>query len=211
MAGLSSPAVASKGEPEPIFFDSPEAFYAWLEANHRSAAEVWVGYWKRHTGKPSLTWSQAVDQALCFGWIDGVLKSIDEESHRQRFTPRKPTSNWSKVNIEKVARLTAEGKMRPAGVAAFERRAPDAGDAYSFEREHATFEPDQEKRFRASRKAWAFWESQPPSYRRAATHWVTSAKRPETREKRLGELVDDSANGLRVKQLRPRVADWKKT
>ena len=210
-ACLGWTAVAQKREPEPIFFDSPQAFYAWLEDNHDKESEVWVGYWKRHTGKPSLTWSQAVDQALCFGWIDGMLKSIDEQSHRQRFTPRKATSNWSKVNVEKVARLTTEGKMRPAGIAAFERRAPGEDGAYSFERRHeAAFERDQEKRFRANKQAWAFWEAQPPSYRKAATHWVTSAKRPDTREKRLSELIDDSANRLRVKQLRPRVADWKK-
>jgi uncharacterized protein YdeI (YjbR/CyaY-like superfamily) len=203
--------VAEKPEPEPIFFDSPDAFYAWLDDNHDTESEVWVGYWKKHTGKPSLTWSEAVDQALCFGWIDGVLKSIDERSHRQRFTPRKPGSNWSKVNIEKVARLTAEGKMRPAGLAAFQRRSADKSGVYSFERrEEAAFEPDQEKRFRANRQAWEFWETQPPSYRRTATHWVTSAKKPDTRENRLSELIDDCANGLRVKQLRPRVADWKK-
>jgi uncharacterized protein YdeI (YjbR/CyaY-like superfamily) len=203
--------VGQKREPEPIFFDSAEAFYAWLEDNHDTQAEIWVGYWKKRTGRPSLTWSQAVDQALCFGWIDGVLQSIDEQSHRQRFTPRKPTSNWSKVNVEKVARLKADGKMRPAGLAAFERRAPGESDAYSFERRHeAAFEPDQEKRFRANKKAWGFWEAQPPSYRTAATHWVTSAKRPETRDKRLRELIDDSANDLRVKQLRPRVPGWRK-
>src|SRR4051812_22966411 len=195
----------------PIFFTSPEEFYEWLEKHHESETEVWVGYWKKHTGKPSLTWSQAVDQALCFGWIDGVLKSIDEQSHRQRFTPRKPGSNWSKVNIEKVARLMADGKMRPAGMAAFERRSADKSGVYSFERrEEAAFEPAQEQRFRANTQAWEFWETQPPSYRTAATHWVASAKKPETREKRLGELIDDSANGLRVKQLRPRVPDWKK-
>jgi uncharacterized protein YdeI (YjbR/CyaY-like superfamily) len=198
-------------DPEPIFFDSPEAFYAWLEHNHDKESEVWVGYWKKRTGKPSLTWSEAVDQALCFGWIDGVLKSIDEQSHRQRFTPRKPTSNWSKVNVEKVARLTAAGKMRPAGVAAFEQRAPSEDGAYSFERRHeAAFDPDQERSFRANKTAWAFWTTQPPSYRTAATHWVTSAKRPETQAKRLSALIEDSANSLRVKPLRPRVPDWKK-
>jgi uncharacterized protein YdeI (YjbR/CyaY-like superfamily) len=198
-------------EPDPIFFDSPEAFYAWLEENHDKQAEVWVGYWKKHTGKPSLTWSQAVDQALCFGWIDGRVQSIDDRSHRQRFTPRKPTSNWSKVNIEKVARLTEEGKMRPAGIAAFERRREDRSGVYSFERERdAEFEPDQLERFRANEAAWAFWEKQPPSYRKTATHWVTSAKKPETRAKRLAQLIEDSAAGLRIKHLRPRVPEWKK-
>jgi uncharacterized protein YdeI (YjbR/CyaY-like superfamily) len=202
--------VAQKPDPEPIFFDSPEAFYAWLEKHHDTRTEVWVGYRKKHTGKQSLTWSQAVDQALCFGWIDGVLKSIDEDAHRQRFTPRKPASNWSKVNVDKVARLVAEGKMRPAGIAAFERRSADGSGVYSFERDdEAAFEPDQEKRLRANKQAWEFWEAQPPSYRRTATHWVTSGKKQDTRDKRLNELIDDSANGLRIKQLRPRVAAWK--
>ena len=197
--------------PEPIFFDSPQAFYDWLEGNHESATEVWIGYWKRHTGKPSLTWSEAVDQALCFGWIDGVMNSIDSESHRQRFTPRKPKSNWSKVNIDKVARLEAEGRMRPAGRAAFERRSAERSGVYSFERrDEARLEHAQEKRFRANARAWAFFESQPPGYRKTAIHLVVSAKRPETREKRLVQLIEDSENGLRLKGLRPRVPDWKK-
>jgi uncharacterized protein YdeI (YjbR/CyaY-like superfamily) len=203
--------VAQKPDPEPIFFESPDAFYAWLEKHHDTRTEVWVGYWKKHTAKQSLTWSQAVDQALCFGWIDGVLKSIDEDSHRQRFTPRKPASNWSKVNVDKVARLVAAGKMRPAGIAAFERRSADASGVYSFERDDETgFERDQETRLRANEQAWEFWEAQPPSYRRTATHWVTSAKKQDTRDKRLNELIDDSADGLRIKQLRPRVAAWKR-
>jgi uncharacterized protein YdeI (YjbR/CyaY-like superfamily) len=198
-------------DPEPIFFDSPQAFYDWLEQHHDTETEVWVGYWKKATGKPSLTWSQAVDQALCFGWIDTRSKSIDAESHMQRFTPRKPSSNWSKVNVEKVARLTEEGKMRPAGLAAFEKRRPETTGVYSFERRgEAKLEPEQEERFRANEKAWDFFQSQPPGYRKTAIHLVVSAKRPETREKRLNTLIEDSANGLRLKQLRPQVADWKK-
>ena len=198
-------------DPEPIFFDSPEAFYAWLEEHHDSETEVWVGYWKKATGKPSLTWSQAVDQALCFGWIDGVSKSIDAERHRQRFTPRKPNSNWSKVNIEKVARLTEAGRMRPAGVAAFERRRPEKTGVYSFERaEDAKLEPEHEALFRANAKAWEFFQSQPPGYRKTAIHLVVSAKKPETRERRLNQLIADSAAGLRIKQLRPVKAAWRK-
>ena len=197
--------------PDPIFFDSPEAFYSWLEEHHAGETEVWVGYWKKATGKPSLTWSQAVDQALCFGWIDGVVKSIDAESHRQRFTPRKPDSNWSKVNIEKVSKLTAAGLMRPAGLAAFEKRRADRSGVYSFEREEeAALTAEQEERFRANAKAWEFFQAQPPGYRRTAIHLVASAKRPETREKRLTTLIEDSAAGLRIKQLRPIKPDWKK-
>lgn len=190
-------------EDDPIFFDSPEAFYAWLEEHHESASEVWIGYWKKGTGKPSPTWSQAVDQALCFGWIDGRVNSLGAESHKQRFTPRKPNSNWSKVNIEKVAKLTEEGRMRPAGRAAFERRRADKSGVYSFERdEDAALDPDQEKRFRANAKAWEFFQAQPPSYRKAALHLVVSAKKPETREKRLQQLIADSESGVRIKQLR---------
>jgi uncharacterized protein YdeI (YjbR/CyaY-like superfamily) len=120
-------------EPKPIFFASPEDFYAWLREHHETEAEVYVGYWKKHTGKPSLTWSQAVDQALCFGWIDGRLNRIDDERHMQRFTPRRPNSNWSNVNVAKVARLIEEGRMRPAGLAAFERRKPEKTGIYSYE------------------------------------------------------------------------------
>jgi uncharacterized protein YdeI (YjbR/CyaY-like superfamily) len=196
---------------EPIFFDSPEAFYAWLAEHHDKETEVWVGYWKKATGKPSLTWSQAVDQALCFGWIDTRSQSIDSERHMQRFTPRKPASNWSRVNIEKVARLTEEGKMRPAGVAAFEKRRPEKSGVYSFERrDEAKLDPEQEKLFRANAKAWEFFQSQPPGYRKTAIHLVISAKKPETRAKRLNQLIADSAAGLRIKQLRPVKAAWRK-
>jgi uncharacterized protein YdeI (YjbR/CyaY-like superfamily) len=193
----------AQGQPEPIFFSSPQEFYAWLEEHHETEAEVYVGYWKKHTGKPSLTWSQAVDQALCFGWIDGRLNRIDDESHMQRFTPRKPNSNWSKVNIAKVAKLAEAGQMRPAGVAAFERRRDDRSGVYSFERgEDPKLPPEMDERFRASAEAWEFFQAQPPSYRRTAIHLVMSAKRPETREKRLDTLIEDSAAGLRIKQLR---------
>ena len=119
---------------EPIYFSSPEEFYDWLEEHHETDDEVYVGYWKKHTGRASLTWSEAVDQALCFGWIDGRLNRIDDERHMQRFTPRRPTSNWSNVNVAKVARLIEEGRMRPAGLAAFERRRPERTGIYSYER-----------------------------------------------------------------------------
>ena len=120
-------------EPEPIFFSSPQEFYDWLEENHESVAEVYVGYWKKATGRPSLTWSEAVDQALCFGWIDGRVNRIDGERHMQRFTPRRPNSNWSNINVAKVERLIEEGRMRPAGLAAFERRREERTGVYSYE------------------------------------------------------------------------------
>jgi len=187
---------------EPIYFASPDEFHAWLEEHHETEAEVWVGYWKKATGKPSLVWSQAVDEALCFGWIDGVIRGIDGERHIQRFTPRKPTSNWSAVNVAKVERLRAEGRMRPAGEAAFARRREDKSGVYSYEQRHkAAFEPEQEERFRANAPAWEFWSASPPSYRTMATWWVVSAKRPETRERRLERLIEDSAAGRRLAQM----------
>jgi uncharacterized protein YdeI (YjbR/CyaY-like superfamily) len=190
---------------DPIFFKSPQEFYAWLEEHHETEDEVIVGYWKKHTGNPSLTWSQAVDQALCFGWIDGRLNRIDDESHMQRFTPRRPRSNWSKINIEKVARLTEAGLMRPAGLRAFEARSEARSGVYSFEqREQAKLTEDFERRLRANPEAWTYWEQSPPSYRKTATFWVMSAKREETRERRLGQLIEDAANGLQVKPLRRR-------
>jgi uncharacterized protein YdeI (YjbR/CyaY-like superfamily) len=196
--------MAAKPEPEPIFFESPAEFYAWLEENHETATEVYVGYWKKHTGKPSLTWSQAVDQALCFGWIDTRVNGIDDDSHMQRFTPRKPGSNWSKVNVEKMKKLTEAGLVKPAGQAAFDGRREDRTGVYSFERkEEARLEPEQEERFRANAVAWEFFQSQAPWYKRTAIHLVTSAKRPETRERRLNQLIEDSAAGRRLQQLTP--------
>jgi uncharacterized protein YdeI (YjbR/CyaY-like superfamily) len=189
-------------KPEPIFFDSPQAFYDWLDQNHETESEVYVGYWKKHTGKPSLTWSQAVDQALCFGWIDGRVNSIDDERHMQRFTPRKPNSNWSNINVEKMKKLTEAGLVKPAGHAAFERRRADRTGIYSFERQaEAKLEPEQEKRFKANAAAWEFFQAQAASYKRTAIHLVTSAKRPETRERRLNLLIEDSAAGRRLEQL----------
>jgi uncharacterized protein YdeI (YjbR/CyaY-like superfamily) len=159
---------------------------------------VYVGYWKKHTGRPSLTWSQAVDQALCFGWIDGRVNRIDEDRHMQRFTPRRPTSNWSKVNIEKVARLKEAGLMRPAGLKAFEARTEERSGVYSFEREPVELPAEYERRIQAEPAAWESWQASPPWYRRQATHWVVSAKREQTRERRIAKLIERSAAGERV-------------
>jgi uncharacterized protein YdeI (YjbR/CyaY-like superfamily) len=190
---------------EPIYFASPDEFRAWLEQHHETGTEVWIGYWKKATGKPSLTWSQAVDEALCFGWIDGVLRGIDDERHIQRFTPRKPTSNWSAINIAKVERLRAEGRMRPAGEGAFARRRDDRSAIYSHEqRKNAQLEPDERARFEANAAAWEYFTSRPPSYRKPALWWVMSAKKPETRERRLATLIEQSAAGEPINQLRPR-------
>jgi len=189
-------------EPEPIFFASAREFYDWLEEHHETEDEVYVGYYKTHTGKRRMTWSEAVDQALCFGWIDGRANGIDEHRYMQRFTPRRPGSNWSKINVEKVARLEEAGLMRPAGRAAFERRSDDRTGVYSFERGDATLPPEYEERLRANPAAAEYFDARPPWYRRAATHWVTSAKREGTRLRRLAQLIEDSAAGLDVKPLR---------
>ena len=189
---------------EPTFFPTPEDFYAWLEQNHDKESELLVGYYRKGSGKPSITWPESVDQALCFGWIDGIRRSIDGESYSIRFTPRKPTSNWSSVNIRRVAELRAAGLMRPAGEAAFERRTAERSGIYSYEsRRAAKLDAAQEAEFRANGAAWEFFQAQPPGYVRTATHWVVSAKREETRAKRLATLIDDSAAGRRLKQLTP--------
>jgi uncharacterized protein YdeI (YjbR/CyaY-like superfamily) len=186
---------------KPIYFSSPQTFYDWLEENHETADEVYVGYFKKATNKPSLTWSQAVDQALCFGWIDGRVNRIDAERHMQRFTPRRPGSNWSKINLEKVAKLKEAGLMRPAGLAAFERRSDDKTGVYSFENE-TELAPEYDAQLRSNKAASEYFESRPPWYRRTAIHLVMSAKREETRLRRLAQLIEDSAAGRDIKQLR---------
>lgn len=189
-------------EPEPIFFATPEEFRAWLQEHHQTVDEVLVGFYKVKTGIPSMTWSQAVDEALCFGWIDGRGKRIDDKSHTIRFTPRRPGSNWSAVNVAKVAKLTQEGRMRPAGIAAFEKRREDRTAVYSFEQdEPAAFSPEQEAAFKSNPAAWEFFQSQAPWYQRTATHWVISAKRQDTRDRRLATLIEDSAAGRRLKMF----------
>jgi len=186
---------------DPIYFGSPQEFYDWLEENHQTADEVYVGFHKQHTGKRAMSWSEAVDQALCFGWIDGRVNKIDDDRYMQRFTPRKPSSNWSKVNVEKMARLIENGRMRPAGLAAFEQRTDERTGVYSFERD-SKLSPEFEARLRANEAAAEYFESRPPWYRRTAVHLVMSAKREDTRERRLEQLIEDSAAGRDMKQLR---------
>jgi uncharacterized protein YdeI (YjbR/CyaY-like superfamily) len=179
------------------YFDSPAAFRAWLEKHHATAKELLVGFHKRHTGKPSMTWPESVDEALCFGWIDGIRKSVDEERYTIRFTPRKPKSNWSNVNVRRVGELTELGRMTPAGRRVFEER--DAKREYSYEEtRRREFSPEIEKKFRAKKKAWAFFEAQPPGYRRTITFYVMSAKKEETRLSRLNRVIDASAAGRRI-------------
>ena len=191
-----------KAEPKPIFFESPKAFYDWLAEHHESETEVYVGFHKQHTGKRAMSWSDAVDQALCFGWIDGKVNTIDSDRYMQRFTPRKPGSNWSNFNVEKVARLKEAGLMRRAGLVAFERRSEGKTGVYSYEDAAKGLPPEYEERLRANKAAAEYFFGRSPSYRRTAVYLVMNAKREETRLRRLDQLIDDSANGLDIKQLR---------
>jgi uncharacterized protein YdeI (YjbR/CyaY-like superfamily) len=185
------------------FFATPAEFRAWLEQHHADASELVVGYYKRATGRPSMTWQESVDEALCFGWIDGVRRTIDDESYSNRFTPRQKRSTWSAINIKRARELIEEGRMTPAGLAAFEARSDDRSAIYSYEQRHnAKLEPEQQARFEAHADAWAWFQGQAPYYRRTAIHWVTSAKRPETRERRLEQLIADCAEGQKIKPLR---------
>lgn len=182
----------------PRFFATPAAFRAWLDAHHASARELIVGFYRKGTGKPSITWPESVDEALCYGWIDGVRRTLDAESYSIRFTPRQPTSVWSNVNIAKVEALTKAGRMMLAGVAAYSRRDPAKSGIYSFERETARLDPAMERTLKRSRPGWAFFQMQPPGYRKLAVYYVVSAKRPETRAKRLATLIAHSARGERL-------------
>jgi uncharacterized protein YdeI (YjbR/CyaY-like superfamily) len=193
----------SATDQQPIFFASPEEFRGWLQAHAGDAPELLVGFWKKGSGHTSMTWPESVDEALCVGWIDGVRRRVDDERYSIRFTPRRPTSIWSAVNVARVAALTDEGRMQPAGLEAYARRREVKTGLYSHEREHdAELEPEEQARLEANAAAWAFFSVQITSYRRAALHWVVGAKRPETRERRLKALIDDSAAGVFVKHLR---------
>jgi uncharacterized protein YdeI (YjbR/CyaY-like superfamily) len=183
------------------FFASPAELRAWFEENHDRAQELWVGFHKKATGRPSITWPEAVDQALCFGWIDGIRKRVDDASYTNRFTPRRPGSTWSAVNVKRVGELSALGLMRPAGLAAFNRRDEARTNLYSFEQASVALDAAYEQTFRANGPAWDYFQSQPPSYRRTAIWWVMSAKKEETRLRRLATLIDDSEQGRRLAHL----------
>jgi uncharacterized protein YdeI (YjbR/CyaY-like superfamily) len=190
---------------KPRFFATPTNFRAWLERNHDRAEELWVGFYKRGSGRAGIAWPQAVDEALCFGWIDGVRRRIDDVSYANRFTPRRARSNWSAANVKRARELIAEGRMQPAGLRAFEQRAPERTGIYSYEnRKSARLSPAEEREFRSRKRAWTFFRSQPPSYRSTATWWVVSAKRDETRRRRLDTLIEDSAQGRRIGPLESR-------
>jgi uncharacterized protein YdeI (YjbR/CyaY-like superfamily) len=185
-----------------IFFQSAAELREWFDANHETATELWLGAYKKATGKPSVTWSDSVDEALCVGWIDSVRYSLDAERSAQRFTPRRKGSNWSAINVAKIAALRATGRMRPAGEAAYALRRDDRTAIYSFEQARdPELTADEEARFRANEAAWAWFSARAPSFRKQVLHWVISAKRPETRERRLATLIADSAEGRPIKPM----------
>ena len=174
------------------FFAKQSGFRNWLKKNHKKETELIVGFYKVGSGKPSITWPQSVDEALCFGWIDGVRTSIDKDSYQILFTQRKPKSIWSAINIKKVEDLTKQGLMQPTGIAAFEKRTAERSKVYSFENDEMEFTPDFEKKFKANKRAWAYFQLLAPSYKKTSKHWVMSAKQEATRLKRLDQLIEES-------------------
>lgn len=183
------------------FFETPSEWRAWLQKNYNKAEELWVGFYKKDSGKPSITWPESVDQALCFGWIDGVRKSLGDISYVIRFTPRKPRSTWSMVNVKRVKELSKLGLMHPTGLAAFDRRDEEKSKLYSYENRTRGLGNAYENKLKANKKAWTFFQSQPPWYQRTSGWWVMSAKKEETRLKRLAVLIKDSESGKTILQL----------
>ena len=182
----------------PVFFSSDTDFRKWLEENHRKEKEIIVGFYKVNSDKHNMTWSQSVDQALCFGWIDGIRKSVDDSSYCIRFTPRKPGSNWSNINIRKVEELTRLGLMKPAGLTAFEYRKEKRSGVYSFEGSTRELREQDVRKFKSNKKAWDFFSSQPPSYQRMIAHWINSAKQEATRQSRLEKTIAESKEQNRL-------------
>lgn len=186
---------------KPTFFPTQSDFRKWLEKNHDKGKELLVGFYKVTSGKQSISWPQSVDEAICFGWIDGIRKSIDEESYSIRFTPRKPSSIWSSVNIKKVEELAKKGLMHSSGIAAFSKRQEKKSAIYSYEKEPETLSKLFLKKFKANKKAWSYFHAMAPSYQRSCVHWVMTAKQEPTKIRRLKELIDDSERGRKIKRL----------
>lgn len=186
---------------EATFFITPTDFRRWLEENQASTTELLLGFYKKNSNKPGITYAQALDEALCYGWIDGVRRSLDETSYTIRFTPRKASSIWSNVNIKRAEELIELGLMQPAGLKVFNKRRPDKSGIYSFETDEQQLETGYEEQFRARSEAWDFFQSQPPYYQKTARFWVMSAKKEETRLKRLATLIEDSSHRRRLKNL----------
>jgi uncharacterized protein YdeI (YjbR/CyaY-like superfamily) len=190
---------AGSSQPGLRFFANPPDFRKWLATHHETKSELWVGFYRKDSRRPSITWPESVDEALCFGWIDGIRKKVDEQSYKIRFTPRKLRSTWSTVNIARVQALKSKGKMQLAGLRAFDRREETNSAVYSFENRHsAMLTLEQEREFQRQRAAWEFFQAQPPGYRRMAAWWIISAKRPETRQRRLKQLITDSQAKRRI-------------
>jgi uncharacterized protein YdeI (YjbR/CyaY-like superfamily) len=183
---------------DPVFFATPSEFRAWLERHHETESELLVGFYRTKTGRPGIRWAQSVDEALCFGWIDGVRRGYDTDSYTIRFTPRTATSTWSTVNVRRIGELTEQGLVAPAGLAAFARRTDTRTSVYAHEQGPAELDSAEEAEFRANAPAWEFFAAQAPSYRKVALHWVVRAKRPETRRRRLDALIAGSAIGERT-------------
>jgi len=196
-AQAAKPAV-----PAPRFFARPAQWRAWLAKFHAKETFVWVGFWRVSTGKPSLTWPQSVDEALCFGWIDGLRKGLDPERYMIRFTPRKPDSFWSDVNMKRYAELEEAGLVKPAGRSAWGRRSEERSRVYSYERGHVPLDADRERALRANAKAWAFLEAQTPGYGKQCRTWVMVAKREETRASRFDTLLECCAKGQPIPPLK---------
>ncbi len=188
---------------QPTFFKNPAEWRQWLNENHNKVEELWLGYYKKNSGKANYTWSESVDEALCYGWIDGLRKSIDEDSYMIRFTPRRPTSIWSAVNIKKVEVLTEKGLMRPAGIKAWENRKKSKSKIYSFEQKAQKLAAEYVKQFKTNSKAWTFYSKKlAPSYKKSSIHWVMSAKREDTRQRRLKILIESSEQEMKIPLLR---------
>jgi uncharacterized protein YdeI (YjbR/CyaY-like superfamily) len=184
---------------QPRFFKTPAAFRKWLAANHAKSKELWVGFYKKDSGKPSITWPESVDEALCVGWIDGVRKSLDAESYVIRFSPRKPNSIWSAVNIRNVERLITEGRMQPAGMRAYEARKEFRSGIYAYEQRSPELVEPYATTFKNNKAAWEFFSAQPPGYRKMMNWWIVSAKREETRLERLARLIKASESRERIR------------
>jgi uncharacterized protein YdeI (YjbR/CyaY-like superfamily) len=188
----------------PVFFSTPADFRKWLQKHHRSEQELWVGFYKKGTGRASITWPESVDEALCFGWIDGLRKRVDADRYMIRFTPRRKGSIWSAINTRRMDALIRARRVRAAGLAAFEAREEKKSSVYSFEQRQApVFDPPLARRFMAHKAAWAFFQAQPPGYRKLATGFVMSAKQDATRLRRLDILVALSADGRRLDPMKP--------
>lgn len=184
-----------------LFFETPDDFRTWLEENHDHKEVQWIGYWKVATGKPSIKWEESVREALCFGWIDGLRKSIDDESYKIRFTPRKPDSHWSAKNIKMVKELIEKGKMQQPGLEAYEKRDEKNSRRASYERKNVELKKEYKDIIRENETAWEFFEELAPSYTKSSVHWVMSAKREETRQRRLKILIESCEKGEKIPPL----------